>query len=271
MSAAEEEDNHNNNDDEELTELRRLDTCLDRDPNAYDWEELLRHTTPIMLNRMIPNVNRFYNRVGHTLLYTAVWNRVFDVVALLLLHGADPFQMAILNRGDWGPTNAVELCEVHLHAQPTCGMFLLRLLDTRPVETAPAESWLVNKLGRDVDAPLVHPTLTRVGDVGNQMNALQWACREGLVHCVRWLVYGRKADPMAVEGGVDALLHLVNARLELTERPRKRQNLLQIQALLTEWWQRRAAVAMARHGRLGAASPLRIVGPDALSLIMRQI
>lgn len=271
----EEEDNHDNHNDadadEELAELRRLDTCLDRDAHAYDWEELLRHTTPRMLNRMIPNANRFYDRVGHTLLYTAVWNGVCDVVALLLLHGADPFQTALWNRGEGETTNAVELCEVHLHAQPTRGMFLLRLLDTRPVETAGAERWLVNKLGRDVDAPLAHPTLTRAGDVANRMNALEWACREGWVHCVRWLVYVRKADPMAAKGGVDGLLRLVNERLDFTEQPRKRQNLLQIQALLTEWWQRRAAVAMAHHGRLGAASPLRVVGPDALSLIMRQI
>ena len=187
------------------------------------------------VNRLMPE--HHFNRVAHTLLYTAVFEGHSELVALLLWHGADPRQTAVIYRGDGSQrsADAIDVCKVHLHAQPTPGIFLMRLLT-----------------GEDIDAPLIHPTLTR--DKAYTVNALEWACRSGKVHCVRWLLYRRNADPSAVHGGFDALMRrLLHA---------------QIRDMLLDWRDRRLAVAMAAHARLGRTSALRGLGPDLMRLVL---
>ena len=190
----------------------------------------------VLANRSAQFVNRLmpehhFNRVAHTLLYTAVFEGHSELVALLLWHGADPRQTAVIYRGVDGQysADAIDVCTVHLHAQPTPGIFLMRLLS-----------------GEDIDAPL---TLTC-----DKVNALEWACRSGKVHCVRWLLYRRNADPSAVHGGFDALMRrLLHA---------------QIRDMLLDWRDRRLAVAMAAHARLGRTSALRALGPDLMRLVL---
>jgi hypothetical protein len=72
--------------------------------------------------------------------------------------------------------NAMEACERTLHIDPRYGIFLLRLLDTRPVATADTETDLLNWLGRDVNAPLTHPDFPLVAH--GKDNALEYACKD---------------------------------------------------------------------------------------------
>jgi hypothetical protein len=198
-------------------------------------EAMLANSSAQFVNRLMPE--NHFNRVAHTFLYTAVFGGHSELVALLLWHGADPLQTAVIYRGVNGQysADAVDVCTVHLHAQPTPGIFLMRLLS-----------------GEDIDAPLIHPTLTR--NKACTVNALEWACQRGMVHCVRWLLYRRNADPSAVHGGFDALM--------------RRLSQAQIKDMLLDWRDRRLAVAMAAHARLGHTSALRGLGPDLMRLVL---
>jgi hypothetical protein len=215
----------------EAEEWMRLDEAIKQ---GQDSEAMLANRSAHFVNRLMPE--NHFNRVAHTLLYTAVFGGHSEIVALLLWHGADPLQTAVIYRCDNGSTNAVDVCVVHLHAQPTHGVFLLRLLN-----------------GEDIDAPLIHPTLTR--DKGCTVNALEWACKHRMVHCVRWLLYRRNADPSAVHGGFDALMRRLDTGA-------------QIRAMLIDWSDRQLAVAMAAHSRLGHTSALGALGPDLIRLVL---
>ena len=239
----------------EADEWKRLDSAIRYRSSTSEIETMLENRSAhFFVNRLMPEDD--FNRVAHTLLYTAVFQGRSEIVALLLWYGADPLQTAVIYRGKNAQyaTNAMEVCVVHLHAQPTSGVFLLRLLDSRPVDGAKGED-LVNQIGRDVDAPLV--LLTHGGEERLTVNALEWACQNQMVHCVRWLLYRRNADPSAVHGGFDALMRHLDTHSQIND-------------MLMEWRDRRLAVGMAAHARLGRASALRTLGPDAMRLVLAQ-
>jgi hypothetical protein len=267
--------------DEALAKLREIDLCLLDVSRDSELESFLKAAAPtIDLNRMLLEEHPQDGRLGHTLLYTAIRECHCEAVALLLLHGADPFEPAVLrtkkrslhSRTLSDSSNAVELCEMHLHANPLTGMFLLRLLDTRPVDHAvlgTSAQWRVHHLGRDVNAPLAHPQLSAAGALEHHVNALEWACGTLQVHCVQWLLSARNADPRAACSGFQVMWQNLHNNHESPEETTKA---LQIQVLLEEWLAPYArALHMGAHPRLGAHSPLRALGPQEMDMILHHL
>jgi hypothetical protein len=256
---------------------RTLDDTIRLNDSVSDIERRLAPRGVDFINQLVPEEDRYSREIAHTLLYTAITVGTSDVVALLLLRGADPLQTVheYYDYNDLSVTgerriirhNAMEACERTLRSDPRYAIFLLRLLDTRPVATADTETDPLNWLGRDVNAPLTHPDFPRLAH--GKDNALEYACKDLDVYSVRWLLHKRKADPFAVRGG----FHTLMRRLDENRDPSKQNNVLQIRALLNEWmaaWTNpRIAVGMAVHRRLGSASPLHTLPPDTMRLIAR--
>jgi hypothetical protein len=253
---------------------RRLDERIRCNTYAFDLESMLAPHSVDFINRRMPEADKGSHEIAHTLLYTAIDANFSDVVALLLLHGANPLQtvreyydFSVNGERRIVTCNAMEACEYTLRCSPMYGIFLLRLLDSRPVATAYMETHLLNSLGRDVDAPLANPAFPRTAQ--RKGNALYYACNVPDVYSVRWLLYGRKANPFAVAGGFDALMRLIDENRYLP----KQNDVTQIRALLNEWmaaWtNRHLAVGMAAHRRLGSASPLGTLPPDTMRIIAR--
>jgi hypothetical protein len=209
--------------------------------SASDIERELGSHGVEFINQLMPEEDRYSREIAHTLLYTAITVGTSDVVALLLLRGADPLQTArkYYDNNDGQRRiirlNAMEACESTLHIDPRYAIFLLRLLDPRPVATADTETDLLNWLGRDVNAPLTHPDFPYAAHGTD--NALEYACKDLDVYSVRWLLYGRKADPYAVRGGIHTLMR----RLDENRDPSKQNDVEQIRALIDKW--------MATHRR----------------------
>ena len=168
-----------------------------RRPNdsASDIERRLGPHGVDFINQLMPEEDRYSDEIAHTLLYTAITMGTSDVVALLLLRGADPLQTArecyddglsVTGERRIIRLNAMEACESTLHIDPRYAIFLLRLLDPRPVATADTETDLLNWLGRDVNAPLTHPDFPYAAHGTD--NALEYACKDLDVYSVRWLL-----------------------------------------------------------------------------------
>jgi hypothetical protein len=260
---------------EEYHAWRNLDQAIAEHVSAPEIETMLDDHSVVFINTLMRETDTRSRQIAHTLLYTAINAGSYDVVALLLLRGADPLEpvhvyyehlTGVNGERRKRTCNAMEACDNTLRVLPKHGIFLLKLLDSRSVATADTEKLLVNILGRDVNAPLTEFPLVASPDT-TTINALEFACLHLKVYCARWLLYGRQADPNAVKGGFDTLVRILDEK----RNGHMHNGVQQIRALLMEWmaaWRdRRLAVGMADHHRLGSASLLHTLPPDAMSRV----
>ena len=216
--------------------LREMDRCIQHREIDKLQQMLSENGNDLNLNFMMPELRPHFGITAHTLLYTAVKECRMEAVALLMLHRADPLEDAVIYKNDRSKeeptysTNVLDVCVLHLHSQPLNGVFLLRLLDTRPVCPVIKMNCQAQSLGRNVNANLAHPDLDREGAYAERITALEYACDMLWVNCVHWLLFGRHADPNFAEGGLEGLLERLNSRrvmiVEDEEKVQEIQNLL---------------------------------------------
>ena len=204
---------------------------------------------PEDINVLIPQEDGSSMYLSKSLLMGPIMNCDFEMIAVLLLHGANPFApMKTFISGRSGDKeietrSALEQCVIHAHDIPSSFVFLLRLMDLRrpdvPLDQKPCfnirpgylevvvqpNSW--NYLGRYVNAPL---TATNFDDDEYRASrtALMYACEYNLPWCVKWLLEARKADP-----ALHDVLGIAVSNLEKEAGPRKEKCLHIVQLLLS--------------------------------------
>ena len=199
---------------EELHKMRKLQSCVE-EGNPLHLERGLYLLNPRDINMLIAQDSRELELgLGRTLLMGPILNQRFEMIAVLLRHGADPF--APVKRfqdsygGDISTSNALEQCLMHACSDPTPFVFILRLMDRRPPEKPLEETpcfqirpgpfkrvvWpnSYEYIGRYVDAPL---TATNQDEDQYRAcrTALMFACEHHHLFCVKWLLEVRGANP----------------------------------------------------------------------------
>ena len=223
------------NHDPEKEKMKVLERCImKQDPVLLSAE--IERLRPANINALIPQcrIDEVLS-IGSSLLRIPITNCLYDLIVVLLRHGANPLlpvnQTSDTYSGeDIRTTSGLFLCTMHAYHHPDRFVFLLRLLDRRAPEQMPcfnmqedeqANIYSYDYLGRYVDAPLtVHDRRSA------SRTALMYACERSHELCVDWLLKERRADPrveLTDEGGnkftaLSIALKMLEEALAGTER-----------------------------------------------------
>ena len=198
----------------------------------------------------------------NTWLTNAVHSRNFEIVAILLYHGADAHQPCPRRDG----LTAFDGAFTHYHAQRRPWFYLMAtLLNNKDVPPDRARLFKDDHLmGADPDTLLLD--VSAQGEESEGSNTpLTMAIREGLPYTVRYLVERRNCD-IRVRDARDNMLPIEIA-MALGTRNDKQARLKQRMVQYLQRGERALAFMMAHQRRLGGDSSLRHLFPETLERI----
>ena len=200
------------NHDPEKEKMKVLERCImKQDPVLLSAE--IERLRPANINALIPQcrIDEVLS-IGSSLLRVPIANCLYDLIVVLLRHGANPLlpvnQTSDTYSGeDIRTTSGLFLCTMYAYHHPDQFVFLLRLLDWRAPEAELEEMPCFNMqedeqaivhsydyLGRYVDAPLTVHNFDNDRRRASR-TALMYACERSRELCVDWLLKERGADP----------------------------------------------------------------------------